>query len=225
MRYTFTTRPSRLHFLLSLVVILVGAVGFATTAWTQELGLERLVNAAPADLPGSVALNSQQPLRAFPAGDQIGTLFPKAKIIRGEERSDWVKVTVEGWVSKKAFEDLPAPVVQAVPQGAVSIVDFTVERISRRTIGGDRDVVKLILRVKNNSANLISAWEGFLLARLATGHQLFSIPISSENKPIPAGGFAELSFVWKEGEDRFSDLDGRTKDDMNLVLSAVQVQH
>ena len=106
---------------------------------------------------------TQQTLASEPGGAQRAFLNLNTPVTILEKRGDWVRVSIEGWVREKALASNKALPEESTANldDPLSVVDYwlTEQR------GGKVIHACLNVKVRNNTADVISSWEGTLLGK------------------------------------------------------------
>lgn len=167
--------------------------------------------------------NSVQPLTKGPGGSKKGELYLNTGVIVTEERGDWVKVTVHGWVRKDSLKSRPeagTSSLRTVNEPSLEVLDYSVREVKE---GLSEPRLYLSLQLKNASAEPVRRWKGLLVAQSPEGTVLFRQAVSDENTQIPAEGEASVNFYWVASEEPYTILRGATPDTLKLQLFKVDV--
>lgn len=168
---------------------------------------------------------AQTSLRNEPGGGELAVVNPGTALTIRERRGDWSRVAVEGWVRSEQVNSKTAQSAGAPPPPPLTLADYNFEMLSK-SVTGNKAAVKVSLTVRNDSAKMISKWNGVLLIydRLVTGQagNLLLKAKASDDKTIPAKGTSVVDLFWSEGQNAFQIFSGRTK--KTLILEMVDLR-
>lgn len=192
-------------------------------------------------------------LRADPGGSLRGQLSPYVKVTTGERRGEWLHVTVDGWTrvdelsnSSPYASSTSTPTTQAQPAthaplsstdaaattqvttpesntNTLQLLDFDVFP-GNRDIRGIPDIMVIKLRVKNSTSDAIAGWSAVLVAADRGGTPLFRYKVRNDDTSLKQGEEGEVSFFWRKGQKEYEDLSTRTKDQLKVTLSQIQLE-
>ncbi len=197
---------------ISFIFFLFLSVAFLPSAVFAE-DAERLYNAKPG-----------LPLCVEPGGSRLADLTIGTPVHVLEKKGEWAKVSLEGWVRLSMLK--PYPIVQDGIQvaaqkgeGLISIAKYTL-----KMSGEDKknQLVVLNLTLKNNSEEVLTAWQGILVA-IKDNKILFREALSQHGLKIAPGATGEASFEWKEGEKSYNAIAAAVGGSFDLQLLKAKV--
>lgn len=168
-------------------------------------------------------------LRVLPNGAIIGELVQGTKLNIKEEKGNWVKVSVDGWIWKPSTsEEIIASTKNTPSTPKLELIDFDVEQVTDSGLISFPKV-KLTLHVKNNTSKRISAWRVVLVVKNSFGDQLLKGKITDGTANIFPGEIGEASFAWEDNPfldgEPYDKLTAYSKENLKLSMIDIKLVH
>ncbi len=170
--------------------------------------------------------SANQKLFKVPHGVPLATLQANTPVKVVEDKNEWVKVSVEGWVRRNILVNRavrstnPAASLQPLTLHQYVVQD------SRKTDPNGPKKVDLILRVKNNTERTVSSWRAIMTVQDPTTNQvLFSISVSHADANIPPGKIGEVKYYWDQGEKQYDILLNNYPNNLKISLFRLEVNY
>lgn len=167
-----------------------------------------------------------EPLRGGPGGPLIGTLNKNVPVKKSEVRTDWVKITVEGWVRVDALsagKQAQTGTTSTTAGEPLAVAGFEMRKVSKQETGTTA-VVQLKVKVKNVSSQAIKGWGGLLVVQNSKDEVILRTTVSGSDKTIAPSAVEEYSFLWRDTETEYEDLASLAPETIKVSLHKINFQ-
>lgn len=181
-----------------------------------------VASTAGAESKSAVVDQDDQILRESPNGTVLTPLRRGTPVRILEEKEDWVKVSIDGWMRSASLraaqqKSTANPAAVAAP---VSVVGFSIEKTPGA--GSKLAQAQIVLKIRNNLSLPLAAWKAILVVQKHSGELLFSSAVS-DDRPFAAGSTAEVKYYWEDGEEQYTKLTTTAADQLKVNLLNVEV--
>ncbi|MCB0346246.1 MAG: hypothetical protein KDD66_14100 [Bdellovibrionales bacterium] len=186
-----------------------------------------LIVAAPSAAEESTLYvqSSNQKLFKVPQGAILATLDANTPVKVVEDKQEWVKVSVEGWVRRNVLINRAAGPATTSAAKPISLAEYIVED-SRKTDPKGPKKVNLTLKVKNNTNRIVKSWRAIMTVQdPVTNQVLFSISVSHDDANISPGKIGQVQYYWDWGEKQYDILLNNYPDNMKISLFRLEVNY
>jgi len=187
-----------------------------------------LLSEASAETPvqGKVS-SASEALRSYPGGPLVATLQRNTKVKLLEQKEDFVKISLEGWIKVNSLalegEASSTPEVSKAAAEPFELTGYEIKELSASDTGDKKRIV-LSLKLKNLTDKPVKEWEGLLVVQGPKGDVLFRSGVSSSGEPLSPQGTGSVSFNWKEGEKEYEELSRYSVDQIKVLLLKIVLQ-
>lgn len=164
--------------------------------------------------------SANQKLLTAPHGASLATLSANTPAVMVEDKGDWVKVSIEGWVRRNTLTSRAAQVAAPSSGQPIELASYTVERKEEK----GQKKVDLTLKVKNNTSSTVSSWRAIMTVQdRSTNQVLFSISVSHDDANIAPGKTGEVTYYFDWSEQQYDILLNNYPNNLKISLFRVEV--
>ncbi len=178
---------------------------------------------AEGDDPSTLIVNENgEAVRSSPGGSLIGTINKKVRVKKVEQRGDFIRVSIDGWIREGGLSSEETVSKAPVEQSVLAVVSYEIRRLTKNETG-DAPRVLVKLRVKNQGGTVIPKWSAFLVAQNGQGRELLRSVVSGGEKGLQPQEVQEYNFYWKSGEKEYDALVSESPESIKILLTGVSL--
>lgn len=164
-----------------------------------------------------------QAVRSAPDGTQLAIVERNVPLTMLEQKDDWVKVRLEGWIRASSLRSGESRSLSAQQKAVVPIELVEHEIVHLPASGSKLAQAQIKLTVRNNTTATIGSWRGILIVQNPLNEIVFNSAVS-DDRPLAPGAKNEVSYYWEDGEDQYKKLVSAPKGTLRVSLFKVEFE-